>query len=94
MSLVKSDGKFRKELSARNILPPTRCLYDDWFKSYSSLCDYHVCGDLDLVPILTRFVLYRAEVMIREPKCGYIFTTFAIVQICLIFINIFQFAVD
>jgi len=60
MSLVKSDGKFRKGLSARNILPPTRCLYDDWFKSYSSLCDYHVRGDLDLVPILTKFVLYLA----------------------------------
>ena len=37
-----------KRFSTENILQPTRSLYDIWFKSYGSLCVFHVWGDLDL----------------------------------------------
>ena len=39
---------FPKRISTENILQPTRSLYDVWFKSYGSLCVFHVWGDIDL----------------------------------------------
>ena len=41
----------------------TGSLYDDLFKSYGSLCDFDIYGDLDLDldPMLTQFVLFQLE---------------------------------
>ena len=45
------------------MLVQTGSLYDDWFKSYGSLCDFDLNGDLDLDlnPMLTQFVLFQLE---------------------------------
>ena len=47
-SYVAGGSVFPKRLSTENILQPTRSHYDVWWKSYGSLCVFHVWGDLDL----------------------------------------------
>ena len=54
-SHVKTDDRLQKRHSIRNVMQPTRSLYDFRLKSYDLLCDFHKSGDLDLdlFPILT-----------------------------------------
>ena len=47
-SYVKTEGRLQKRHSIRNVMQPTRSLYDFRFKSYGLLCDFHKSGDLDL----------------------------------------------
>ena len=48
--------RIQRRNSIRNVLQPTRILYQFRFKSYGPLCDFRKSGDLDLdlYPILTK----------------------------------------
>ena len=55
-SFVKSEGCLQKRHSVRNVVQPTRSLYDFRFRSYDTLCEFYKSGDLDLdlYPIITK----------------------------------------
>ena len=54
-------------ISIRNILKPTRSLYDFRSESYDSNSGFYVVGDLDLCPMFYLFVIRTGHDVLASP---------------------------